>query len=178
MLPQVLNAIGFRRGILIGHSDGASIATIYAGDTRDERLLGISLIAPHFVVEDVTVRSIDEIKSLYETGDLKSKLARWHCDPNNAFHGWSGAWLDPDFRSWDIREFLRRLRAPLQIVQGVDDQYGTMRQIEIAREECPDPVDVSLIAGAAHAPHREAPEETLDAITGFVVRLARPYLTQ
>lgn len=167
VLPKLLEAIGFRRGLLLGHSDGASIAAIYAGSREDHRVRGIVLIAPHFIVEDISVKSIAEIKSAYETTDLKAKLARWHKDVDNAFYGWNGAWLDPKFRDWDISEYLAYIRVPIAVIQGERDQYGTMRQVEIAREECYCPVDVTLIAAAGHSPQREAPEATLDAITGF-----------
>lgn len=168
VLPALLDAIGFRRGLLIGHSDGASIATIYAGTLQDHRVRGLVLIAPHFIVEDVSIASIASIKTAYETTDLKSKLGRWHADVDNAFYGWNDAWLDPRFRGWDISESLAYIRVPVAIVQGADDQYGTLRQIEIAREECYCPVDVTIIPGAAHAPHREAAALTLATISGFV----------
>src|SRR6202166_1334371 len=171
VLPKLLDAIGFRRGLLVGHSDGASIAAIYAGSHQDHRIEGIALIAPHFIVEDVSVASIAEIKKSYETTNLKEKLARWHKDVDNAFYGWNGAWLDPAFRNWDISEFLAYIRVPIAIVQGVDDVYGTMRQVEIAQEECYCPVDVTVIPGAGHQPHREAPEATLHAISEFADRI-------
>ncbi|MBR0697260.1 alpha/beta hydrolase [Bradyrhizobium lablabi] len=167
VLPKLLDQIGFRRGLLVGHSDGASIAAIYAGSRQDHRLQGITLIAPHFVVEDISVKSIAEVKTAYETTNLKEKLARWHNDVDNAFYGWNGAWLDPNFRDWDISDYLAYIRVPVLIVQGVDDQYGTMRQVEIAREECYCPVDVAVIDGAGHSPHREASAATLAAITEF-----------
>lgn len=171
VLPRLLDAIGFRRGLLVGHSDGGSIATIYAGGIQDHRIRGVSLIAPHFVVEDISVKSIAEIKTSYEQGDFKQKLARWHGDVDNAFYGWNDAWLDPQFRDWDISDFLAYVRVPVQILQGAEDHYGTMKQIEIAEAECYCPVDVELIAGAAHSPHREAPDATLTAITDFANRL-------
>src|SRR6478735_7654828 len=133
VLPKLLDQIGFRRGLLLGHSDGASIAAIYTGAHQDHRVEGVVMIAPHFIVEDVSVTSIAKIKTAYETTDLKAKLARWHRDVDNAFYGWNGAWLDPDFRNWDISEYLAYIRVPVAILQGVDDQYGSMRQIEIAR---------------------------------------------
>jgi pimeloyl-ACP methyl ester carboxylesterase len=167
VLPKLLDKIGFRRGLLLGHSDGASIAAIYAGSHQDHRVQGLALIAPHFIVEDISIASIAEIRTAYEATNLKEKLARWHRDVDNAFHGWNGAWLDPDFRNWDISEYLAYIRVPIAILQGADDQYGTMRQVEIAQEECYCPVDVTVIPGAAHQPHREAPEATLDAITEF-----------
>lgn len=173
VLPCVLDAIGFRRGLLVGHSDGGSIATIYAGGIQDHRIRGVSLIAPHFVVEDISVKSIAEIKIAYEQGDLKAKLSRWHSDVDNAFLGWNGAWLDPEFRDWDISDYLAYVRVPVQILQGADDHYGTMKQIEIAEAECYCPVDVEIISGAAHSPHREAADATLKAVTDFADRLLR-----
>jgi pimeloyl-ACP methyl ester carboxylesterase len=167
VLPKLLDAAGFRRGLLLGHSDGASIAAIYAGAHQDHRIQGIVLIAPHFIVEDISVASIAEIKTAYETTDLKSKLARWHKDVDNAFYGWNSAWLDPKFRNWDISEYLAYIRVPVAIVQGADDRYGTIRQIEIAQAECYCPVDVAVLPGAGHQPHREAPEATLDTIADF-----------
>jgi len=171
ILPKLLDAIGFRRGLLLGHSDGASIAAIYAGGAQDHRVRGLAMIAPHFVVEDISVTSIAEIKTAYETTGLKTKLARWHRDVDNAFYGWNDAWLDPKFRSWDISEYLAYIRVPVAILQGADDQYGTIRQIEIAQEECYCPVEVTMIPGAGHSPFREAPEATLDAISEFAERI-------
>ena len=167
VLPALLDAIGFRRGMLLGHSDGASIAAIYAGAHQDHRVEGIALIAPHFIVEDVSVTSIAAIKQTYETTELKAKLARWHRDVDSAFYGWNGAWLDPDFRKWDITEQLGYIRVPILIVQGEDDQYGTVKQIETAERECYCPVEMAVIQGAGHSPHREAPQATLDAIAEF-----------
>jgi pimeloyl-ACP methyl ester carboxylesterase len=173
VLPRLLEQIGFRRGLLLGHSDGASIAAIYAGAHQDHRVQGVAMIAPHFIVEDISVKSIAEIKHAYETTDLKPKLARWHKDVDNAFYGWNGAWLDPKFRNWDISEYLAYIRVPVAIVQGRDDRYGTMRQIEIAQEECYCPVDVTVIPEAGHQPHREAPKPTLDAIAEFANAVLR-----
>jgi pimeloyl-ACP methyl ester carboxylesterase len=167
VLPKLLDAIGFRRGLLLGHSDGASISAIYAGSHQDHRVQGIALIAPHFIVEDISVQSIAGIRTAYETAGLKAKLARWHKDVDNAFYGWNGAWLDPKFRNWDISEYLAYIRVPVAVIQGEGDQYGTMRQVEIIREECYCPVDVTMLPAAGHSPHREAPEATLDAITQF-----------
>ncbi|HEY7231386.1 MAG TPA: alpha/beta hydrolase [Pseudolabrys sp.] len=172
-LPKLLDAIGFRRGLLIGHSDGASIAAIYAGSRQDHRVGGLVLIAPHFFTEDSGIASIVEARKAYETGDLRARLARWHDDVDNAFKGWNGAWLDPEFRKWDITEFLAYIRVPMLIVQGEDDQYGTVKQIEIAEQECHCPVEVALLTGARHSPQREAPEPTLKAISGFIARVLR-----
>jgi pimeloyl-ACP methyl ester carboxylesterase len=170
-LPRLLDAIGFQRGLLIGHSDGASITAIYAGSHQDHRVGGLVLIAPHFFTEDGGIASIVEAKKTYESGDLRARLSRWHADVDNAFNGWSGAWLDPHFRKWDITEFLAYIRVPVLIVQGQDDQYGTVRQIEVAQEECYCPVEVALLPGARHSPQREAPEATLKVISEFVTRV-------
>ena len=171
VLPDVLDAIGFQRGVLLGHSDGASIAAIYAGGRSDHRVRGVVLIAPHFITEDMGLAAIAETKHAYETADLRSKLARWHRNVDNTFHGWAGAWLHPDFRRWDISDHLAYIRVPVVIVQGADDQYGTLRQIEIAKEECYCPVEVTIIPGVGHSPHRGAPEPTLAAIAEFSNRI-------
>ncbi len=170
-LPRLLDAIGFQRGLLIGHSDGASIAAIYAGSHQDHRVGGIVLMAPHFFTEDSGIESIMQARTAYETSDLRARLARWHKDVDNAFRGWNGAWLDPKFRQWDISEFLAYIRVPVLIVQGEDDQYGTVAQIEAAERECYCPVEVALLKGAKHSPQREAPQETLKAISEFVKRV-------
>jgi pimeloyl-ACP methyl ester carboxylesterase len=171
ILPDLLDKTGFRRGLLLGHSDGASIAAIYAGGAGDHRVRGVAMIAPHFVVEDISVASIAQIKKEYETTGLRAKLARWHRDVDNAFYGWNGAWLDPTFRNWDISDYLAYIRVPVAIVQGAADQYGTLHQIEIAREECSCPVDVTILPGAGHSPHREAPDAVLDTIAEFAGRI-------
>ncbi|MEJ2624226.1 MAG: alpha/beta hydrolase [Pseudolabrys sp.] len=170
VLPKLLDAIGFRRGLLLGHSDGASIAAIYAGTHQDHRVGGLVLIAPHFFTEEPGLASIEEARKAYETTDLRAKLARWHKDPDNAFRGWNDAWLDPGFRQWDITEPLAYIRVPMLIVQGEGDQYGTVAQIEAAERECYSPVEVALLPGAKHSPQRETPEATLAAISAFVAR--------
>jgi len=170
-LPLLLDAIGFQRGLLIGHSDGASIAAIYAGSHQDHRVGGLVLMAPHFFTEDMGLASIEEARKAYATSDLRVRLARWHADVDNAFKGWNGAWLDPDFRNWDIIEFLAYIRVPVLIVQGEDDQYGTVKQIEVAQEECYCPVEVVLLKGARHSPQRDAPEATLKAMSDFITRV-------
>jgi len=169
-LPRLLDAIGFQRGLLIGHSDGASIAAIYVGSHQDHRVGGLVLIAPHFFTEDPGIASIVAAKKAYETGDLRARLSRWHTDVDNAFKGWNGAWLNPEFRKWDITEFLAYIRVPMLIVQGENDQYGTVMQIEVAQQECYCPVEVALLPSARHSPQREAPEATLEAISEFVMR--------
>jgi pimeloyl-ACP methyl ester carboxylesterase len=170
-LPQLLDAVGFRRGLLLGHSDGASIVAIYAGSHQDHRVGGLVLMAPHFFTEDPGIKSIEEARKAYEAGDLRARLARWHKDVDNAFRGWNGAWLDPNFRQWDITEFLAYIRVPMLIVQGEADQYGTIAQIEAAKRECYCPVEVLLMPKVKHAPQRDAPEKTLAAIGDFVAQV-------
>jgi len=169
VLPSLLSAIGFERGVLLGHSDGASIATIYAGSVEDHRVRGLILIAPHFFVEDVGLRSIEQARSAYQHEDLRARLERHHGDNvDTAFWGWNRAWLDPGFRTWDIRESLGYIRVPILIVRGTVDRYGTEAQIAAAREETYCPVDVALIEGADHAPHLDRPEDTMVAIQAFL----------
>jgi pimeloyl-ACP methyl ester carboxylesterase len=170
-LPKLLEQIGFRRGLLVGHSDGASIAAIYAGSHQDHRVGGLVLIAPHFFTEDSGIASIAGAGKAYETGDLRQRLAKWHADVDNAFKGWNGAWLDPAFRQWDITGELAYIRVPMLIVQGEDDQYGTVKQIETAERECYCPVEVALLPGAKHSPQREATDLTLKSIADFVARV-------
>jgi pimeloyl-ACP methyl ester carboxylesterase len=170
-LPKILDAIGFQHGLLVGHSDGASIAAIYAGSHQDHRVSGIVLIAPHFIVEDVTIASIAEMRKAYDSTDLRTRLARYHADVDATVHGWTDVWLTGDFRTWDLSEFLAYIRVPVLIVQGEDDQYGTVRQIEIAEGECYCPVEVALLPGAKHVPQREAPDATMTAVTEFIERV-------
>jgi len=175
VLPRVLDACGFRRGLLVGHSDGASIAAIYAGSIQDHRVRGLALIAPHFVTEDMGIAEIARAKAAFEAGSLRAKLARLHANADNAFYGWCTPWLDPEFRKWDIRDALAHIRVPVLIVQGENDQYGTVRQIEVAQEECYCPVEVALLPNTRHAPHREAPHATLRVICDFANHLLRDH---
>jgi pimeloyl-ACP methyl ester carboxylesterase len=171
VLPRVLDAIGFRRGVLLGHSDGASIAAIYAGSFRDPHLRGIALLAPHFFAEAFGVAEIARAHERYEEGDFRTKLARWHRDPDNAFFSWSGPWLDPQFLSWDIRPELAAIGVPVLVVQGDQDQYGTLEQVETAKRLCASPVEAVILPGIRHIPHRDAPAETLAAVADFIARL-------
>jgi len=175
VLPKVLDAIGFRRGLLLGHSDGASIAAIYAGSVEDHRVRGLVLIAPHFFTEDIGITEIARAKEIYSTTDLRQRLARWHSDVDNAFRGWNDIWLDPKFRAWDITDALAYIRVPILIVQGENDQYGTAKQIEVAQTECYCPVEAVLLPGVRHAPHREAPEALLRVTSDFANRLLQEH---
>jgi len=173
VLPRVLDAIGFRRGLLIGHSDGGSIAAIYAGSVADQRVRGLVLIAPHFLVEDMGLAEIERARESFLRGELRGKLARLHEDVEGAFWSWCRPWLDPQFKLWNISEELAHIRVPILIVQGEQDQYGTVRQIEVAQQEYLCPVEVALLPGARHFPHRETPAAALAVIADFVNHLLR-----
>jgi pimeloyl-ACP methyl ester carboxylesterase len=175
VLPRVLTAIGFQRGILFGHSDGASIATIYAGSVEDHRVRGLVLIAPHFFTEEMGLAEISRAREAFAAGPLREKLKRWHADVDCAFRSWSEPWLDPQFRKWDITEALGYIRVPILIVQGDKDQYGTLKQVETAQEECFCPVEAAVLPGIRHDPCREAPELTLQTVADFINRLLRDH---
>jgi len=171
VLPTLLNAIGFRRGLLVGHSDGASIAALYAGTVSDPRVQGLVLMGPHFFVEQICLEAIAEAKQAYETGDLRAKLARHHgANVDNAFYGWNASWLAEGFRGWDITDALCHIRVPVLVLQGLADPYGSAAHAEAAERLCPAPVHVRLMQGVGHAPWREAEAETLDAIRKFAAR--------
>jgi pimeloyl-ACP methyl ester carboxylesterase len=168
VLPRVLDAAGVRRAVVIGHSDGGSIAAIHAGAVRDARVRGVVLIAAHFFVEELNIASITAIRATYEEGDLRARLARYHRDVDVAFRGWNDAWLDPRFRAFDITEHVARIRVPILALQGSEDPYGTAEQLRVLERVAHCPVETRLIAGARHAPHLEAKEATLAAIVPFV----------
>jgi pimeloyl-ACP methyl ester carboxylesterase len=167
-LPDLLAQLGIENPILVGHSDGASIALIYAG--VHDRVRGLVLLAPHVFVEDLSVASIAEAKVKFETTNLPEKLARHHRDAARTFWGWNNIWLHPDFRRWNIEEYLPRITCPILAMQGLDDQYGTMAQVEAIRKQSGGPVEVVTLADCKHSPQRDQPEATLEAISQFVNR--------
>lgn len=167
-LPQVLDAMGLREGILLGHSDGASIATIYAGEYDDPRIRGAVLLAPHFFTEDSGIHAIGEAKDRFENSNLRERLARHHGENTDiAFRGWNGAWLDPEFRNWDIQDCLTKIEIPTLIIQGEDDEYGTGKQIDAARSLCNGNLQTRLMANCGHAPQRDQADSTLAEIKAF-----------
>jgi pimeloyl-ACP methyl ester carboxylesterase len=172
-LPAVIAAIGFRRGILLGHSDGASIATIYAGEHSDERIQGLVLMAPHLFTEEAGLASIAEARRAYDTDHLRAKLAKYHAHVDIAFRGWNGAWLDPEFKAWNIEDAVGRWRIPALVIQGVDDQYGTLAQIRSIEARSPAPVKSLVLEACRHSPHVDQPDATLEAIAGFCAKLAK-----
>jgi pimeloyl-ACP methyl ester carboxylesterase len=172
VLPQILDQAGIRKAILVGHSDGASIATIYAGGRQDARVRGLALLAPHFFFEEIPARNIAAAREAFGQGDLRDRLKRYHGDNVDvAFWGWNRAWLDPEFRNWRIDEYLATIRVPMLIVQGQDDQYGTLAHIERAESDTYCPVEALVLEACGHAPHLDQPEATLDAVAAFVHRV-------
>ncbi len=172
-LPLVLDAFGFRRGVLLGHSDGASIAAIYAGGVADFRVRGLILLAPHFFTEPVGLAAIGRARTAYAEGDLRARLAKYHRHVDVAFRGWCDAWLDPGFAAWNIADCLDYLRVPTLVVQGEGDDYGTARQVEEVVSRSYAPVDVAMLADCGHSPQFDQPELTLSAIADFCARLER-----
>ena len=171
VLPEVLNAIGFERGLLMGHSDGATIAAIYAGVVQDPRLCGLVTIAPHFFTEEIGLREIAAAKQAFDCGDLRSRLARYHDDPDNCFRGWNDVWLDPEFRDWDVSEMLDDIRVPVLAIQGADDQYGSLAQIDELARRCRAPVERVVLSGCRHDPCYERSERVLWELSRFCADL-------
>jgi pimeloyl-ACP methyl ester carboxylesterase len=153
-LPELLAKLGVEDIILVGHSDGASIALIYAAE-HPEFVRGLVLEAPHVFVEDLSTQSIATLKTAYGTTDLRERMARYHTDADRTFYGWNDIWLAPDFRDWNIEEYLKRVRAPIFLVQGLDDEYGTPAQLDSIARNAGGPVDRLLLADCGHAPHRD-----------------------
>lgn len=172
-LRRILDAAGIQRAILLGHSDGGSIAAIYAGGVQDFRLRGLILIAAHFFNEDICVASIAAAKIAYETSNFREKLARYHADVDNAFWGWNQAWLDPGFRDWRVDDYIATIRVPVLLLQGSADEYGTLAQFEVFKAEAYCPVETAIIPGAGHSPHISHPAETLPQIAAFIDRIRR-----
>ena len=173
VLPRLLDAIGFRRGILLGHSDGATIAAWYGGSVQDHRVRGLILMAPHFFLEQSNIAAIRNTVASYQSTDLRARLARHHADVDAAFRGWSGAWLDPGFAKFDTTDALAYIRVPVLVMQGAADPYGTLAQVRVVEQECYCPVETAILAGVGHAPQREQPEETLAAVGAFADQLFR-----
>lgn len=168
VLDDVLRHHRVRDVILIGHSDGASIALIYAGRAHSDGLRALILEAPHVFAEDIGIESIAAMKHAYETTDLRQRLERHHRDAENAFRGWNDVWLDPRFREWNIEEFLPMIDVPLLLIQGTNDEYGTWKQIEAIERQARVPVETLRVPGAGHAPHRDQPDVVLEKMTVFV----------
>jgi pimeloyl-ACP methyl ester carboxylesterase len=167
-LPRVLDAAGIGDCVLVGHSDGASIAAIHCGTVHDPRVRGAVLIAPHVNVEAMCVAGVAEAKTRFDTGDLRARLARWHADVDGAFRGWNDIWLDPAFAAtFDLTAEAGGITVPLLSIQGDADPYGTAAHVEILAREARGPTETMILPGIGHAPQFEAADVTLGAIARF-----------
>ncbi|MFT5448141.1 MAG: pimeloyl-ACP methyl ester carboxylesterase [Gammaproteobacteria bacterium] len=172
VLPFVLDAIGVDRCVLLGHSDGASIAAIYAGVSSDPRIAGLVLIAPHFFTEVPGLQAIAQAKQAFEQRDLRDRLRKYHGDNVDcAFRGWNDAWLHPGFRAWNITHHLANIDVPVLAIQGEQDPYGSAAQLCALQEHCSGPVERLLLGDCSHTPFREHPQSTLDAICRWLRNL-------
>jgi pimeloyl-ACP methyl ester carboxylesterase len=168
VLPEILDTAGIEEAILIGHSDGASIALIHAAGPGSGRIRALVLEAPHSFVEPVTVASTVALLERFH-GDLRRKLERLHGEnTERIFHAWTDVWLRPEFASWSIEDLLPAVTCPVLVIQGEQDEYGTVRQVEAVTDKVQGSVEALLLPGCGHAPHRDRREETLGAIVRFV----------
>jgi pimeloyl-ACP methyl ester carboxylesterase len=167
VLPELLARLGIEKPVLLGHSDGGTIALLYASA---HPLAACVVMAPHVVVEDVSVKSIGEARAAFEAGALRERLGRYHADVDGAFWQWNDIWLSPEFRAFDIRDECRRIETPVLAIQGVDDPYGTLRQIE---EIAPTrgPFSTRVLQACGHSPHRDQPQLTTQYIAQFLAPL-------
>ncbi len=171
VLPEVLDQLDIGEPVLVGHSDGASIALIHAGAGK-RPVRGVVAMAPHVFVEDVTVESIAQAKTAFETTDLAERLGRYHDDVQSTFRGWNDIWLHPDFRRWNIETYLPGIRCPVLLIQGEDDQYGTAAQLDAIAGQVSGAIETLMLAGCAHSPHQSAQKgAALAAIATFVRKL-------
>jgi pimeloyl-ACP methyl ester carboxylesterase len=168
-LPHLLDQLDIQNPVLLGHSDGASIALIHTG-SGERRVSGLIVLAPHVMVEDLTVSSIAAARVAFETTGLRQRLTRYHADVDSTFWGWNNIWLDAEFRTWSIEEFLPPIHCPILACQGKDDEYGTMEQIARISNAVND-VQVLELTHCGHSPHRDQPDRLLEAIATFVDRL-------
>ena len=167
VLPALLEALHVEAPVrLFGHSDGGSIALLYAARFVD-RTAGVIVLAPHIVVEDLSVASIEKARSAYRDTDLRARLARYHDDPDSAFWGWNDIWLHPPFKQWSIEREIEAIRCPLLAIQGLDDEYGTLEQIRGIARHVPQARLLEL-RDCRHSPHRDQPEAVIEAVAGFM----------
>jgi pimeloyl-ACP methyl ester carboxylesterase len=175
VLPALLAALGIdarrQKPWLFGHSDGGSIALLYAAAFPDA-LRGAIVLAPHILVEDVSIRSIEQARDVYRSTDLRQKLGRYHDDPDSAFWGWNDIWLDPAFRSWSIEDEIAAIRCPLLAVQGMADEYGTLEQIRGIARRVPG-TELLEIPSCGHSPHKDQAQVVIAAVASFIERHSR-----
>ncbi|MEO8171117.1 MAG: alpha/beta hydrolase [Oxalobacteraceae bacterium] len=156
VLPAFFSHLGITRPWLFGHSDGASIALLYASRCSED-LSGIVVVAPHIFVEDLTIDSIRTAREVYLTQDLRAKICRYHADVDSAFWGWNNVWLDPAFRAWNIENDLAAITCPVLAIQGEDDEYGTLEQIIGIQRKLP-ATQIVVLPHCGHSPHRDQPQ--------------------
>jgi pimeloyl-ACP methyl ester carboxylesterase len=168
VLPSLLEETGIDRPVLVGHSDGASIALIHAG--AGFAVHALVLLAPHVFVEDRSIAGIEAATVAYEHGDLRRRLARHHDDVDGAFRGWNDVWLSPSFRSWDITGVLPAITCPVLVVQERDDPYGTLAQVDAIERGVSGPVERLVLPGSGHSPHLDHPDEVVAAAIMSVLR--------
>jgi pimeloyl-ACP methyl ester carboxylesterase len=169
VLPELLEKLAIREPVLIGHSDGGSIAMLYAG--AGNPTLGLVLLAPHVFVEEQSFRGIVAAKTAFETTDLPKRLVQHHKDAAKTFWGWNDIWLLPDFRNWNIVECLPRIKCPVLAIQGYQDEYGTMAQLDAIAAQCGGKVETLRLENCRHSPHRDQPELVLNAIDRFLQQI-------
>ncbi len=169
VLPELLDKLGIANPILLGHSDGGSIALVFAG-RYPERARALILEAPHVFVEDLSVSSIAAAKVAFETTDFRNKLARYHAHVNETFRGWNDIWLEPAFRAWNIESYLESIRCPVLCIQGEEDEYGTRAQVEAIRAQVPG-TELVMLPDCRHSPHRDQREATLEKMAEFVAQI-------
>ncbi|HVA35230.1 MAG TPA: alpha/beta hydrolase [Stellaceae bacterium] len=169
-LPALRAALAIDDPVLVGHSDGASIALIHTGSRR-WKVRGLILEAPHVFVEDVSIAGIEEAKHAYESDDLKRRLARYHADVEGVFRGWNDIWLSAVFRDWNIEEYLPGVNCPVLAIQGIDDQYGTVAQVNAVARGVKGSFEKLLLEDCMHAPHRDQEADSLAAMAGFLAAL-------
>jgi pimeloyl-ACP methyl ester carboxylesterase len=164
VVSQLLDRLDISNPIVVGHSDGASIALIYASE---HPVRALALLAPHVFVEELSISSIRKIREAFEHGELEKRMARHHRNPESCFYGWNDVWLDPSFKSWNIEYLLPAIEAPTLLIQGSDDQYGTLAQIDAVQDGVSGPAE-RVVLECGHWPHLERPQQTLDAVANFV----------
>jgi len=170
-LPVIRDALDLDDVILVGHSDGGSIAAIHAG-AGQWPVRGLILEAPHFFVEDESIAGIEDAKTAYETTDLPARIGRHHTDGDKTFRGWNDIWLSPAFRDWNIEEYLPGITCPALVIQGEGDEYGTAAQPEAIGRQSSGPVDAVMVPDCGHAPHKDATEGVLELMADFAGALA------
>ena len=167
LLPEFLRAVGATaKPWLFGHSDGASIALIHAA-TFPDSLAGAVVLAPHIFVEDATIAGVVAARRSYETTDLRRRLGRYHPDPDDAFWRWHDRWVDPQFRGWNIEAVIPAIRCPLLAIQGEDDEYATMAQLDGIEQKVPQ-VELLKLAACRHSPHRDQPQKVTEVVSRFI----------